>query len=63
MSTGDRTETCPFCNESYYVINGHNCTKKEEYTPTYILSRQAPTERKLDKIIELLEKIVMLLSV
>jgi len=26
MTTGDPTNTCPYCNVTYYIVNGHNCT-------------------------------------
>ena len=66
MSTntaGDGITTCPHCGETYYFINGHNCPNvKVAYFEKSSYTVVTPTEEKLDKIIELLEKVLRRLN-
>lgn len=62
MSAGDGLTTCPWCHQSYYIQNGHDCKVKlpvtfQEYStsiPSWYSPELARINEKLDKIIKLL---------
>jgi hypothetical protein len=55
MSTGDPIIHCPKCNQSYYLVNGHDCSVKDN-----IYYKDLNIQTKYD---ELLNKINILLEI
>ncbi len=50
MTAGDPMETCPFCKNTYYIVNGHMCDIKSRLTQ--FTNRYGYGDIKADKEIE-----------
>ena len=68
MTAGDPMETCPFCKNTYYLINGHMCDAKSkliQFTNRYSYSYgDIIVDKEIEKmsVSELIDELIIAMS-
>ena len=68
MSAGDPMEICPFCKNTYYIVNGHMCDAKSrliQFTNRYSYSYgDIKVDKEIEKmsVTELIDELIITMS-